>query len=49
LIRFKEILCENIKMDVDEIGYEGVDWIHLAQDRDQWQALLKIEMNLRDP
>jgi len=26
-------------MDLREIGWEGVDWMHLAQDRDQWQAL----------
>jgi hypothetical protein len=26
----------NIKMDLRDIGWEGVDWIHLAQDRDQW-------------
>jgi hypothetical protein len=27
---------DNIRMDLREIGWEGVDWIHLAQDRDQW-------------
>jgi hypothetical protein len=27
---------DNIKMDLREIGWEGVDWMHLAQDRDQW-------------
>jgi hypothetical protein len=27
-------------MDLREIGWEGVDWIHLAQDRDQWRAVL---------
>jgi hypothetical protein len=30
----------NIRMDLQEIGWEGVDWMHLAQDRDQWQALV---------
>jgi hypothetical protein len=30
---------DNIKMDLREIGGEGVNWIHLAQDRDQWRAL----------
>jgi hypothetical protein len=30
---------DNIKMDLREIGTEVVDWIHLAQDRDQWRAL----------
>jgi len=33
-------------MDIRENGWEGVDWIHLAQDRDQWQALVNIVMNL---
>jgi hypothetical protein len=32
--------CEdNIRMDLKEIGWEGVDWLHLAQDRDQWLAV----------
>jgi hypothetical protein len=30
---------DNIKMDLEEIGWDGVDWIELAQDRDQWRAL----------
>jgi hypothetical protein len=30
---------DNIRMDHREIGWEGVDWVHLAQDRDQWQVL----------
>jgi hypothetical protein len=29
---------DNIRMDLREIGWEGVDWMHLAQDRDQWQT-----------
>jgi hypothetical protein len=32
-----------------EIGWDGVDWIDLAQDRDQWKALVNTEMNLRVP
>jgi hypothetical protein len=40
---------ENIRMDLWEIGWEGVDWMHLAQDRDQWQALVNMVMNLRVP
>jgi hypothetical protein len=32
-----------------EIGWEGMDWIHLAQDRDQWQALVDMVMNLWVP
>jgi hypothetical protein len=37
----------NIKMDLREIGWEDVDWIDLAQDRDQWRALVNMVMNLR--
>jgi hypothetical protein len=37
----------NIKMDLREIGWRGVDWIDLAQDRDQWRALVSTVMNLR--
>jgi len=37
---------DNIKMDVREIGWEVVGWIHLAQVRDQWQAVLNTAMNL---
>jgi hypothetical protein len=33
-------------MDVREIGWEGVDWMYLAQDRGQWQALVPTVMNL---
>jgi hypothetical protein len=36
-------------MDLREIECEGVDWMHLAEDRDQWQALVKTVMNLRVP
>jgi hypothetical protein len=34
-------------MDLRVIGWDGVDWIDLAQDRDQWRALVNIVMNLR--
>jgi hypothetical protein len=40
---------DNIKMDRGEIGWSGVDWIELAQDRDQWRALVNTVMNLRVP
>jgi hypothetical protein len=36
-------------MDVIEIGREVVDWMHLAQDRDQWKALVNMVMNLQVP
>jgi hypothetical protein len=40
---------DNIKMDLIEIGWDGMDWIDLAQDRDRWRALMKTVMNLRVP
>jgi hypothetical protein len=39
----------NIKMDLREIGWEGMDWIYVAQDRDQWTALVNTVMNLQVP
>ncbi|KAJ4444244.1 hypothetical protein ANN_06035 [Periplaneta americana] len=38
---------DNIKMDLREVGYDGRDWINLAQDRDQWRAYVRAAMNLR--
>jgi hypothetical protein len=32
-------------MDLREIGWGGIDWFHLAQDKDQWKALVKMVMN----
>jgi hypothetical protein len=40
---------DNIKMDLREMGWVGMDWIVLAQDRDQWRALVKTVMNIRVP
>ena len=38
---------DNIKMDLQKVGGEGMDWIELAQDRDRWQALVDAVMNLQ--
>jgi hypothetical protein len=40
---------EDIKMDLREIAWDGVDWIDMAQDRDQWRALLNTVLNVRVP
>jgi hypothetical protein len=40
---------DNIKMDLREIGFGDADWIHLAQDRDRWRALVNTVMNLWVP
>jgi hypothetical protein len=38
---------DNIKIYLREIGWDGMDWTDLAQDRDHWRALWNTEMNLR--
>ena len=40
---------DNIRMDLQEVGYEYMDWIGLAQDRNRWQTLVSAVMNLRVP
>jgi hypothetical protein len=40
---------DNIRLDLREIGWEGMDWMHLAQNRDQWQALVNTVMNVQFP
>jgi hypothetical protein len=40
---------DNNKIDLTEIGWDGMDWIDLAQDRDQWRAVVNTVMNLRVP
>jgi hypothetical protein len=39
----------SVKIDLREIGWDGMDWIDLAQDRDQWRALVNTVMDLRVP
>jgi hypothetical protein len=40
---------DNIRMDLREIGWEIVGWMHLAQGRDQWRAVVNTIMNFRVP
>jgi hypothetical protein len=40
---------DNIKIYLREIGWDGMDWIDLAQDKDQWRALVNAVKNLRVP
>jgi hypothetical protein len=40
---------DNIKMDLQEVGWVGMDWIDMAQVRDRWRALVNAVMNLRVP
>jgi hypothetical protein len=40
---------DNIKIDLRGIGWDGVDWMDMAQDRDQWRALVNTELNLQVP
>jgi hypothetical protein len=49
LVRPRRSWVDTIKMDLREIGWDGMDWIDLAQDRDQWRALVNTVMNLRVP
>jgi hypothetical protein len=42
----RRMWVDNIKRDLREIGWDGMDWINLAQDRDQWRALVNTVMNL---
>jgi hypothetical protein len=40
---------DNIKIDLREAGWDGANWIHMAQDRDQWRALVNTVLKLRAP
>jgi hypothetical protein len=45
----RDHLVDNIKMDLREIGWEGMDWIDLSQGMDQWRGLVNKVRNLRVP
>ena len=49
LVRPRRRWEDNIKMDLQEVGCAGMDWIKLAQDRDKWRAFVKAVMNHRVP
>jgi hypothetical protein len=49
LRRSRRRRVDNIKIDLREIGWDGRDWIELAQDRDQWRAVVNTVVNLRVP
>jgi len=40
---------DNIKMDLEEVGCVGIEWIELAQDKGRWRVLVTAVMNLRVP
>jgi hypothetical protein len=43
------VCCPEFKRDFREIGWEGVAWMHVAQDRDKWRTFVNTVMNLRVP
>jgi hypothetical protein len=47
--RPKRKWVDNIKIDLREIGWGGMEWTGMAQDRDQWRALVNTVMNFRVP
>ena len=40
---------DNIRLDIQEVEWRGMDWIDLAQDQDRWGAIVKVVINFRFP
>jgi hypothetical protein len=49
LRRHRRRWVDNIRMDLQEVGFKYMDWIGLVQDRDSWRTLVSAAMNLRVP
>jgi hypothetical protein len=47
--RPRRMWVDNMKTDIREIEWDGVDWIDMAQDRDQWRAIVNTILDLRVP
>jgi hypothetical protein len=47
--RPRHIWEDNIKMDLQKVGFGGMDWIKLAQDRERWRAFANAVMNIQVP
>jgi hypothetical protein len=47
--RLRRKWVDNIKTDLREIGWDGMDWIDLAEDRDQWRVVVNTELNFQVP
>jgi hypothetical protein len=45
----QKIIFDNIRMDLLAIAWKGVNWFHVAQDRDQWRVVVNTVMNLLVP
>ena len=49
LVRSRHRWENNIDIHLQEVGYEGVEWIDLSQDKDRWRTLVNAELKLRVP
>jgi hypothetical protein len=49
LVRPRRRWVDNIKMDLREIGLDGVEWMDMAQDKEKWRAIVNTVLNFRVP